>query len=120
MAANVAAGVVQNILWTSFSLYRYRKSGHLWTTWPGLVVAWVTFAMSLELFDFPPWFGSIDAHSLWHMMTIAPTVLWYKSVSQPSPFLLLRPQTFLLRQRTPSFLVKDAQDDIAAAPRPKA
>ena len=78
MAANVAAGVVQNILWSWFSVDRFRKSRRLWATWPGLVVAWVMFAMSMELFDFPPWFGSIDAHSLWHLMTIGPTVLWYK------------------------------------------
>lgn len=54
MAANVAAGVVQNILWTWFSYDRYRRSRRTWATCPGLVVAWVTFAMSMELFDFPP------------------------------------------------------------------
>lgn len=89
MAANVAVGIVQNALWTWFSIDRYRKSKRLWAMWPGLVVAWVTFAMSMELFDFPPWYGSVDAHSLWHLMTIAPTLLWY------------------------TFLVKDMQDDIA-------
>lgn len=78
MAANVAAGIVQNILWTWFSFDRYRKSRRAWAAWPGFVVAWVIFAMSMELFDFPPWLFSIDAHSLWHLMTIGPTVLWYK------------------------------------------
>jgi hypothetical protein len=96
MAANVAVGIVQNILWTWFSIDRYLKSKRLWATWPGLVVAWVTFAMSMELFDFPPWFGSIDAHSLWHLMTIAPTMLWY------------------------NFLIKDTRDDIAGGARLKA
>lgn len=78
MAANVAAGMVQNVLWSWFSYEKYRTSRLAWATWPGIVVAWVMFAMSMELFDFPPWLGSIDAHSLWHMMTIAPSVLWYK------------------------------------------
>lgn len=77
MAANVAIGVVQNILWTSFSVYRYNKSSKLWTTWPGMIVVVVTLAMSLELFDFPPWNGLLDAHSLWHLGTVAPTVWWY-------------------------------------------
>jgi hypothetical protein len=45
--------------------------------------------MSLELLDFPPWKGMIDAHSLWHLGTVLPTVLWY------------------------NFLVRDAQEDIA-------
>ncbi|KAH7326631.1 Per1-like-domain-containing protein [Stachybotrys elegans] len=95
MAANVAAGVIQNLLWSWFSYDKYRKSRRTWAIWPGLVVAWVTFAMSMELFDFPPWLGSIDAHSLWHLMTIGPTILWYK------------------------FLIKDAHDDIAGSERLK-
>ncbi|KJZ72617.1 hypothetical protein HIM_07976 [Hirsutella minnesotensis 3608] len=95
MAANVAAGIVQNILWSWFSYDRYRKSRRAWTIWPGLVVAWVTFAMSMELFDFPPWLGCIDAHSLWHFLTIGPTILWY------------------------NFLVKDSRDDIAGTERLK-
>ncbi|OAA79421.1 Mn2+ homeostasis protein Per1 [Akanthomyces lecanii RCEF 1005] len=96
MTANIAVGIVQNILWTWFSVQKYRESKRLWTTWPGLVVAWVTFAMSMELFDFPPWLGSIDAHSLWHLMTIAPTILWY------------------------NFLVMDAKADMASTERLKA
>ncbi|TQS32798.1 hypothetical protein Golomagni_06878 [Golovinomyces magnicellulatus] len=96
MAANVAAGIVQNFLWSWFSYQRYRESRRLWATWPGIVVAWVMFAMSMELFDFPPWFGSIDAHSLWHLLTIGPTILWY------------------------NFLIKDAQDDLAGSERFKA
>ncbi|KXX80509.1 Protein PER1 [Madurella mycetomatis] len=96
MAANVACGVVQHVLWSWFSWDRYRKSGKAWAMWPGLVVAWVLAAMSLELLDFAPLWESIDAHSLWHLGTIAPAVLWY------------------------NFLVKDAQDDIAASARLKA
>ncbi|KAI5466755.1 Per1-like-domain-containing protein [Mariannaea sp. PMI_226] len=95
MAANVAAGIVQNILWTWFSFDRYKKSRRAWAAWPGFVVAWVIFAMSMELFDFPPWLFSIDAHSLWHLMTIGPTILWY------------------------NFLLKDARDDIAGSQRLK-
>ncbi|KAL7786243.1 Per1-like protein [Trichoderma ceciliae] len=96
MAANVVAGVIQNALWSWFSFNRYRESRRVWAMWPGLAVAWVMFAMSMELFDFPPWLGCIDAHSLWHLMTIGPTVLWY------------------------NFLVKDANDDITRSDRLKA
>lgn len=78
MAANVAVGLVQNILWTGFSIVRYRKLQKPWTAWPGLIVAWVILAMSLELFDFPPWRGMIDAHSLWHLGTVVPTIWWYR------------------------------------------
>ena len=78
MGANVAAGVIQNLLWSGFSINKYLTSRRLWATWPGIVVAWITFAMSMELFDFPPWMLSIDAHSLWHFFTIFPTIIWYK------------------------------------------
>ncbi|KKF92970.1 hypothetical protein CFO_g4680 [Ceratocystis platani] len=89
MAANVAVGIVQNLLWTWFSVAAYRRTGNLWATWPGLTVAWVMMVMSLELLDFEPLARSVDAHSLWHLGTIFPAVLWYK------------------------FLVKDALDDLA-------
>ena len=77
-AVCVACGVVQNLLWSYFSWTRYADTGKAWAVWPGIVVAWVIMAMSLELFDFAPLWGSLDAHSLWHLGTIAPAVLWYK------------------------------------------
>ena len=78
MSANVAVGVIQNILWTWFSLKRYRTLKKSWTAWPGLIVAWIAVVMSLELMDFPPIGGMIDAHSLWHLGTVGPTIWWYK------------------------------------------
>jgi post-GPI attachment to proteins factor 3 len=78
MAANVVIGIFQNILWTWFSVQRFRKVGRLWAAWPGLIVAWIVLAMSLELFDFPPWWGMVDAHALWHLGTVGPTIWWYK------------------------------------------
>jgi len=87
MGANIAVGVVQNVLWTGFSLSRYRASGRGWTAWPGMIIAWVVLAMSLEVLDFPPIGRFVDAHSLWHLLTVGPTIWWYR------------------------FLVKDALDD---------
>ena len=78
MTANVVVGIVQNLLWTYFSIARYRRLKRIWAAWPGLIVAWIIMAMSLELFDFPPWWGMLDAHSLWHLGTVGPTIWWYK------------------------------------------
>jgi len=89
MAANVVAGIIQNVLWSWFSYKKYKASGRAWAMWPGFVVAWVILAMSLELLDFPPWWGCLDAHSLWHLGTVGPTMIFY------------------------NFLLKDAQDDMA-------
>ncbi|KAG8626420.1 hypothetical protein KVT40_005365 [Elsinoe batatas] len=91
MAANVCVGVLSNLLWTWFSVQRYRRIGRLWAIWPGLIVAWIILAMSLELFDFPPFWGMVDAHSLWHLGTVGPTIWWY------------------------NFLVKDAKEDLQGA-----
>jgi hypothetical protein len=77
MAANVIVGVLQNLLWSGYSVYRYRKLNRFWAAWPGLIVAWIIMAMSLEIFDFAPWGGMIDAHSLWHLGTVGPTIWWY-------------------------------------------
>lgn len=78
MAANVVVGIVQNAMWSWFSYEKYKKSGRAWAAWPGFVVAFIILAMSLELLDFPPWLGCLDAHSLWHLGTVAPTMIWYK------------------------------------------
>ena len=103
MAANVALGIVQNMLWTWFSVSRYHAVRQSWATWPGLIVAWILLAMSLELLDFPPLAGLIDAHSLWHLGTVGPTLWWYRYVGSTHPRPVLMP---------PSFLVKDAQQDM--------
>ena len=78
MAANVAAGVIQNVLWSYFSYKTYQRLKKPWAAWPGMIVAWIVLAMSLELLDFAPVAGMVDAHSLWHLGTVVPTIWWYK------------------------------------------
>lgn len=78
MAANVVVGVLQNSLWTWFSYVRWKESRRTWAFLPGVAVTWIMMAMGFELLDFPPLWGAIDAHSLWHLGTIVPIVLWYK------------------------------------------
>ncbi|EPE04722.1 mn2+ homeostasis protein per1 [Ophiostoma piceae UAMH 11346] len=95
MAANVLCGVLQNALWSWFSYRTFVRTRRFWAVWPGIAVAWVMLTMSLELFDFPPAYSIFDAHSLWHLGTIGPTILWY------------------------NFLIKDALDDIASKERLK-
>ncbi|KAM0503407.1 hypothetical protein ACHAP9_003755 [Verticillium nonalfalfae] len=111
MAANVAVGMVQNALWVWYSYSKYRETKRAWAVWPGLVVASVITVMSLELFDFAPVWGALDAHSLWHLGTIAPTVLWYNLARRD----VILGGADLGR----SFLIKDAQDDMAGTERLK-
>lgn len=109
MIANVVVGTIQNLMWIVFSIHRFRKDPKKpWTLWPALIVTWIMAAMSLELFDFPPWWGLVDAHSLWHLGTVVPAAWWYAYV-----FFLIRPnwQMGLLRM-TFRYLINDAQDDM--------
>jgi len=80
MAANIVVGAVGNVLWIVYSVGRYhRKSGNDkgWMLWPVWIVLWVIAAMSLEVLEFVPWRLMVDAHSLWHLGTVGPTVWWY-------------------------------------------
>ncbi|KAI0539936.1 Per1-like-domain-containing protein [Xylaria digitata] len=84
MAANLVVGMVHNLLWSYFSWARWRETGQSWAIWPSMLVAWIMLVMSLELLDFPPLWGALDAHSLWHLGTIAPAVLWYNFMIKDS------------------------------------
>jgi hypothetical protein len=106
MAANVTVGAIQNLMWLGFSWHRYQNSsGRIWLMWPGFIVACITAAMSMELFDFAPWWGMIDAHSLWHLGTVAPTWWWYKYV----PVLLAL--LIASADYADRYLIKDAHED---------
>jgi hypothetical protein len=83
MTANLVVGMVHNLLWTYLSWKRWRETHQSWTVWPSMLVAWIMLVMSLELLDFPPLWGALDAHCLWHLGTIAPAILWYKYVYLP-------------------------------------
>lgn len=108
MAANIAVGIVANVLWIGFSYSRWSKTGKTWHAWPAMIVLCIVAAMSLEVLEFVPWRLMIDAHSLWHLGTVGPTIWWYRYVEPLGCDLL-----FMLILS--SFLVKDAEEDIKNA-----
>lgn len=57
----------------------YSRSPKLYSLYPLLLSTIVVMGMALEIFDFPPFFYDlIDAHSLWHLVTIVPAYMgWY-------------------------------------------
>lgn len=73
MKVCVGLGVAQSILWVWFTQARRhpRRARIL-----ALVVG-MHAASLLELLDFPPLGGWLDAHALWHAATLIPTVWWY-------------------------------------------
>ncbi|KAF5371868.1 hypothetical protein D9615_009525 [Tricholomella constricta] len=86
MAFNLAIGLTHNFLWLLYSLpttaiRRFPSKPKSYR--PGYVgkaaifVAFTTAATALELLDFPPWGGIIDAHALWHLSTAPIALFWY-------------------------------------------
>lgn len=44
---------------------------------PFALNVFLIFAVSLEMVDFDPWWQLVDAHSLWHLCTVFPPIVWY-------------------------------------------
>lgn len=44
---------------------------------PAALNVFLILAVSLEVVDFEPWFQLVDSHSLWHMCTMLPPIVWY-------------------------------------------
>jgi hypothetical protein len=95
MAFNLGLGLTHNALWTLYALpasvmvfqrfrpypksYRPKFVGKA-----GIFVLLTTAATSLELLDFPPWNGVIDAHAMWHLATAPIAFFWYDFLVQDS------------------------------------
>ncbi|EUC59752.1 Mn2+ homeostasis protein (Per1) [Rhizoctonia solani AG-3 Rhs1AP] len=85
MAANLVIGLIHNALWLLYPWGSIRlfpgKDKHYrpnFSLQPALFVLLTTLATSLELFDFPPWCRTIDAHALWHLATVPIVPIWYR------------------------------------------
>jgi hypothetical protein len=87
MKANITVGTAYNLLWLSYSLpkppftrfigvsNKYRPT---YVLAPLFLALTMTAAVCLEVFDFPPWWRAVDAHSLWHLATVPVIIFWYK------------------------------------------
>lgn len=85
---NLTLGLTHNALWILYSLpsslpvlrrflsksKTYRPS---FASQAAVFVLLTTAATALELFDFPPWGRTIDAHALWHLSTAPIIPFWY-------------------------------------------
>lgn len=87
MKVNVAVGLAYNSLWMAYSLPYppYTRFLGVSNTYrprfvyvPLLLGMSMIAAVSLEIFDFPPWGRVIDAHSLWHLATVPIVLFWYR------------------------------------------
>jgi hypothetical protein len=74
MKASIAVAVAHNLFWLAWAFIHRKSVPHAWKA--GFLVILLTLASLFEVFDFAPWFGVLDAHSLWHAATI-PTIRIY-------------------------------------------
>ncbi|KAK6117587.1 hypothetical protein DH2020_048666 [Rehmannia glutinosa] len=92
MKVCVTMGAIQIVLWAIWAGVSHHPSR--WKLW--VVVLGGALAMLLEIYDFPPYWGYVDAHALWHATTIPLTYLWCvilfidEEPGQPSSFRILR------------------------------
>jgi uncharacterized membrane protein YgcG len=76
MAVCIAAGITTAIAWVAWAAAaRHPARRRLFA-----FVAAVHLAMALEVLDFPPLLGLLDAHALWHAATALLMPLWYDFV----------------------------------------
>ena len=75
MAAGVTIGVLSNVFWLYWYFTHRRKRAYAWKQ--GLFILGITLAMSMEVLDFPPIWGMLDAHALWHGLTVPLVPLHY-------------------------------------------
>lgn len=90
MMVCIAIVILTTVLWLSWILHARFLSPNP----EGLSVkylcllcqVWLICASALEVFDFPPYFGVFDAHSLWHAATVPLGFLWYHFWEQDRSF----------------------------------
>ncbi|MQL93097.1 hypothetical protein Taro_025735 [Colocasia esculenta] len=75
-------GVAQLLMWVIWAgVTRHPSRFKLWTVGFGGALA-----MVLEAYDFPPYKGYFDAHTLWHATTVPVTYLWWSFVRDDAEF----------------------------------
>lgn len=75
MRVMIAIGFIFNLLWFLHGLRNCNSSSH--SKW---IVVWTlccTMSATMEVFDFEPIFGLVDAHSIWHGLTAPLTLTFY-------------------------------------------
>uniref|UniRef100_A0A2N9FVM2 Post-GPI attachment to proteins factor 3 n=1 Tax=Fagus sylvatica TaxID=28930 RepID=A0A2N9FVM2_FAGSY len=82
MKVCVAMGVIQLLVWAIWAgVTRHPSRWKLW-----FVVVGGGLAMLLEIYDFPPYQGFVDAHALGHATTIPSTYLWWSFIRDDAEF----------------------------------
>ncbi|XP_044468230.1 post-GPI attachment to proteins factor 3-like [Mangifera indica] len=78
----VTMGIAQLLIWAVWAgVTRHPSRWKLWVVVVGGVVA-----MLLDIYDFPPYWGFVDAHALYHATSIPLTYLWWSFIRDDAEF----------------------------------
>lgn len=96
MALNIGIGAAAGLLWILFSIwhyYKHREDGHY--VWRITLFTLLSAAsLALEVFDFPPLYGVMDAHALWHLSTAPLPLLFYGFLIEDLNFIMANTAKF--------------------------
>jgi len=95
----ITASVAYSLGWLLWAYAARHPQAHVL-----FISTFFTWALtiSLEVQDFPPWMGIVDAHALWHLTTPPLIVAWWQFVYEDFRWLLS------LSERTDESVKKDA------------
>ena len=82
MKVCVGMGLAQMAAWAIWAGVTHHPAR--WKLWT--VVIGGGLAMLLEIYDFPPYEGYLDAHAAWHASTIPLTYLWWSFAKDDAEF----------------------------------
>ncbi|GMP70121.1 hypothetical protein CsSME_00029108 [Camellia sinensis var. sinensis] len=82
MKVCLGMGLAQLLIWAIWAGITCHPSR--WRLW--IVVIGGGIATLLEIYDFPPYSGFVDAHALWHATTIPLTYLWWSFIRDDAEF----------------------------------
>lgn len=69
-------GIATGVSWVIWYFLQRKKKSYAWKMF--LFQVLIAISLLLEVNDFPPLFWVLDAHALWHLSTVLPTVLLYR------------------------------------------
>ena len=76
MKASVTVGVINIVGWLSWCLKNWKNRPYVWKC--AFINISLFCLVALELWDFPPIWGILDAHAMWHLTTIPFCYFWYR------------------------------------------
>lgn len=80
MRVNVCTGVIGGLGWIIWCLTEIKTRRYVWKMMMFVTLALATTA--LEVYDFPPAFKFLDAHSLWHLSSAPITIIFYRFITE--------------------------------------